>query len=163
MWTYVVIAVGAVCLSFTFLATIQPRFLFDVISGLTFFVLGVGFVASFILGLVRWRKNDVWWILPTVLSLLFLLSLRIVTALGEAYNDSRFRASLTEYENAVRRIQVRRIPDNETFIELNKSEIQFPSNVLDIWAARCADGQVVVEFLTCARGRIHKGYLLQGV
>jgi len=82
---------------------------------------------------------------------------------GEWISEFRFRHSIEDYNSIAGDILFGKISATD---ELNPIDMRgtkgFPPGVIDIMAARC-EGGAVVMFLTASGGRIHKGYLYKNI
>jgi hypothetical protein len=148
---------------FLCLAALQVRpFLLYIIGVAGFFLgLAVQLIATFVIGLMRWRKSSRWWMVPSVVCLAFISTAPLDTRVGIIFADWEFETHLREYVKIVDDVKSGAIPCDTTLgiIILNP----LPSNVKRITAARCPDGAVIVVF-TVGTGfpLIHTGYLFNG-
>jgi hypothetical protein len=115
--------------------------------------------AAFV-GAISWRKSSHCWMMPAILCVVFLISVRAVARFGLAVEDWRFGKQLIEYSEAVDEIRKDAIVSKAS---LNDVVIKnTPRGVISIRALRCDNGEVVVFFLTGAGGRLHHGYVFDG-
>jgi hypothetical protein len=157
------VTLGLLCFFYCLLSHIAPAIINVALFGLSWFCLLAGIPVSLFLGYFQWRKSSKWWILPLLLSVIFVLSPPIITPImGDKINDWRFEMSLDDYNKITNEFQQGAINVGPELSTIDKKEIaNLPSEVIAVRAARLQHGTIVVEFLWSAGGRIHKGYVFR--
>jgi hypothetical protein len=130
-----------------FLDQIRPSLLGTV--GIVICILGLmtALIASFVFGLVSWRKLSRWWMGPALLCIAFLLGIRISgnMRMDEAIGDWWFKKHMAPYVKIVDSIQNGAVSYSPNFTRINDIT-NLPPHIRYVSAARCSDGSVLVEF-----------------
>ncbi len=136
------------------------------LTGMIAFDLGLAFtfIVTLIMGLARWRKTSRSWIGPTLLCVVFILSILFIrnTGVFVALGDRQFMKHRDDYTSIVDQIKTGAVPCGSSLTKINIQNV--PSHISSVWAARCPDGSIFVEFNLkphipqTSRGYLFKNY-----
>lgn len=118
-------------------------------------------LASFIMGLKKWKSSPRSRMGPIALGGMFLLLIPADLWIGGKIGDERFKTHLAECTAIVEGIKSGKVPAQQSLTRVDIKPL--PSTVKDIMAARQPDGSVVVLFLTGTGFPLHHiGYIFNG-
>jgi hypothetical protein len=142
-------------------AHIHPSLLCTVLTGVSFVSLVVAFLMSVVAGPLRWRRLSRWYMLPSLLCLIFLATPWFSAPIGVFIADWLFRKNLNEYARVVEDVRSGTIPCNPRFERLDVREM--PGQIVAIRAARYSRDEMIVEFLIGSDvPLLHTGYVFKG-
>ena len=140
------------------LAYVFPYLLLLGIIFLLYSSVAVTAFVSLCLGLLRWRKVSRYWILPTFLCLMALITPFFSAGFGRALNQWFFFRHLIEYEKVVSDLTHNKaaVGNELKIVKIDR----LPWNVQSVRYARYQNGASVVEFLNCSDiPLLHSGYV----
>jgi len=164
------VAIGIICFSLDVLSHVEPGFISLLLSGLFFVLLIIVLLASFSLGLMKWRHTSRWWPISALAALAFLLITYYLTApTGQYICDWRFEKDIAKFSKVVDGIRNGSIPvvipsnypSSYRYGEIDVANM--PSYIGDIRGAHCDDGGIAVFFGAKFHAFfLHEGYFYKG-
>jgi hypothetical protein len=139
------------------LLSAAPHALFFLANLISLAGLVICLIAALILGGSQWCRLSRWWFGPAVLSLVFILTIRIVGPLGVALGDWQFKTRINEYVRIVGYVRTPEANCGPTFAKIHIGNL--PLHIDQVIAACCGDGSISVQFQTLSGiPGVHAGY-----
>jgi hypothetical protein len=152
----VIIICGVVLLLAQLLFSIERVLFLLIIEIACAFCLVFGLIITFIMGLVSWRKSSGWWMGPSLLCAAFILSALIIGRV----NGNQFKKHMDDYVKVVDLIKSGAVPCGSRYSQIDVTNL--PPHISSVWAARCPDGSLFVEFnLKPHIPQTSRGYLFE--
>ena len=158
----VIVPLGLASVLSTLCMYASPHWAYLILDVVTFVALLIFLVLSAMLGFKRWRRASRFWMVPTIVCVIFILVDRYTPAAGRFLADRQFKAHLTEYNEVVAEIRNTKNLQSAALVEMVRARhLEYLlHNVRSIKAERCEDNSIIVTFVLNTRVMLlHEGYL----
>jgi hypothetical protein len=144
------------------LVTPGPNFFQVALFSICFLGLAIAFIITLIIGFSSWRKSSSKWMFPSLLCVLFISSFLICVKIGipSEIEMWKFQKHISDYEKIINGIQNGDIQCGSKLMVIDTTNL--PPGIINITAAHCSDGSLIVLFLGKGSSFAgHTGYLFK--